>query len=175
MLFWYPFLIRFLKIIGIHKLFNRFTVWEVLVINVEEITIYLAKADADLSVIPNQGEPAAWTWLSDRERSPDRSLSGFFLSFSDSSATKTQALLLVPLAVIFDSPFKLKKPPNGRFFVSPKSKPSGAGSIWRRKKDSADVQFSRLLRKLRKRNDAEFFWRGAGTGTRTPTRWSTGT
>ena len=36
-----------------------------------------------------------------------------------------------------------------------------------RKKDTADVQFSRLLRKPRKRNGAEFFRRGAQSGART--------
>ena len=38
-----------------------------------------------------------------------------------------------------------------------KSEPREAGPIWERKKDSADVQFSRLFRKPRKRNGAEFF------------------
>ena len=38
-----------------------------------------------------------------------------------------------------------------------KSEPSEAGPIWERKKDAADVQLSRLLRKPRKRNEAEFF------------------
>ena len=38
-----------------------------------------------------------------------------------------------------------------------KSKPSEAASIWERKKDAADVQFSRLLRKPRKRNGVAFF------------------
>ena len=38
-----------------------------------------------------------------------------------------------------------------------KSEPSEAGPIWERKKDAADMQFSRLLRKPRKRNAAESF------------------
>ncbi len=51
-----------------------------------------------------------------------------------------------------------------------KSTPGEAGSIWEGKKNAADVQFSRLLQKPRKRNGTEFFWRGAGGGTRTQLR-----
>ena len=38
-----------------------------------------------------------------------------------------------------------------------KSEPSEAGPIWRRKKELADMEFSRLLRKPRKWNGASFF------------------
>ena len=45
--------------------------------------------------------------------------------------------------------------------------PSKRGSIGRRRKETADVEFSRLLRKPRKRNGAGFFRRGDPCGTRT--------
>ena len=52
-------------------------------------------------------------------------------------------------------------PPNFELFpCSPrmtKSKPGEAGSIWRRKKEPADMELSRRLRKPRKRNAAGFF------------------
>ena len=39
----------------------------------------------------------------------------------------------------------------------PNAKPNEVGSRWKRKKDAADMQLSRLLRKPRKRNGAAFF------------------
>ena len=45
--------------------------------------------------------------------------------------------------------------------------PSKRGSMGKRRKETADVEFSRLLRKPRKRNGAGFFRRGDPCGTRT--------
>ena len=47
--------------------------------------------------------------------------------------------------------------------------PSKQASMGKRRKDAADMQFSRLLRKPRKRNAAAFFRRGAADRTRTGT------
>ena len=43
----------------------------------------------------------------------------------------------------------------------PPREPSGAGRVGRRRKEAADMEFSRRLRKPRKRNVAAFFRRGA--------------
>ena len=55
-----------------------------------------------------------------------------------------------PLSVPRGNPNSMQNyKPNRRIPVNP--------PIWKRKKDAADVQFSRRLRKPRKRNGAEFF------------------
>ena len=56
----------------------------------------------------------------------------------------------------FGSPFSGASDEN-KFEPVSESKPGEAGPIRERKKDSADVQFSRFLRKPRKRNRAESF------------------
>ena len=52
---------------------------------------------------------------------------------------------------------KKKKAVNSIPRLKPKSKPNEVGSIWKRKKEIADMELFRLFRKPKKRNGASFF------------------
>jgi hypothetical protein len=59
-------------------------------------------------------------------------------------------------SVEFDSPLHIPNTASNVLYRFPNAEPSVCGSALERKKETADVQFSRLLRKPRKRNAAGF-------------------